>query len=68
MRRKAPGRRHGRAIMITKIASGEIEDEREAVKSAAVTLGRKDGKKRDENMKPERRSEIARKWPPKLDG
>jgi len=51
----------GRAVLIAKIATGEVEDEREALSSAAAELGRKGGKKRAENMTPERRAEIARK-------
>jgi general stress protein YciG len=48
--------------MIAKIATGEIKDERdEKLSSAAAELGRKGGKKRAENMTPERRAEIARK-------
>lgn len=50
----------GRAIQIAKIATGEIEDEREGLSSAAAQLGSKGGKKRAETMTPERRSEIAR--------
>jgi general stress protein YciG len=46
--------------MIAKIATGEIEDERE-LSSAAAELGRKGGTKRAENMSPERRAEIAKK-------
>ncbi len=46
--------------MIGRIATGEIEDER-PLSSAAAELGRKGGKKRAENMTPERRKEIARK-------
>lgn len=51
----------GRAVMVAKIATGEIEDEREELASAAAQLGRKGGKKRAENMTPERRKEIAKK-------
>lgn len=47
--------------MIGKIATGEIEDERQELASAAAQLGSKGGKKRAENMTPERRAEIARK-------
>ncbi|WP_206366292.1 hypothetical protein [Sphingomonas flavalba] len=48
--------------MIGKIATGEIEDERdEKLSSAAAELGRKGGKARAESMTPERRAEIARK-------
>ncbi len=68
---KRPADAIGRAIMVAKIATGEIEDER-ALSSAAAELGRKGGKKRAENMTPERRSEIARKaanlrWAAKAD-
>ena len=51
----------GRAVQIDKIATCEIEGERERLSSAAAELGRKGGKKRAENMTPERRAEIARK-------
>jgi acyl-CoA reductase-like NAD-dependent aldehyde dehydrogenase len=47
--------------MIGKIATGEIEDEVDAAKSAAAQLGSLGGKKRAANMTPERRAEIARK-------
>ena len=52
---KRPADAVSRAIMVAKIATGEIEDERELAE-----LGRKGGKKRAENMTPERRQEIAR--------
>lgn len=58
---KRPADAIGRAVMIGKIATGEIEDEREGLSSAAAELGRKGGKKRAEQLTPERRSEIARK-------
>jgi hypothetical protein len=58
---KRPADAIGLAVMIGKIATGEIEDEREELKSAAAQLGSKGGKKRAENMTPERRAEIARK-------
>jgi general stress protein YciG len=47
-------------VHIAKIATGEIEDEREGLSSAAAEMGRKGGQKRAENMTPERRAEIAR--------
>jgi hypothetical protein len=56
---KRPADAIGRAVMVARIATGEIEDERE-LSSAAAELGRKGGKKRAENMTPERRKEIAR--------
>lgn len=57
---KRPADAVSRAIMVAKIATGEIEDER-PLSSAAAELGRKGGKKRAENMSPERRKEIAKK-------
>ncbi len=51
----------GLAVMIGKIATGEIEDEREGLSGAAAQLGSKGGKKRAETMTPQRRSEVARK-------
>jgi hypothetical protein len=56
---KRPADAIGRAVLIGRIATGEVEDEREALSSAAAELGRKGGKKRAENMTPERRREIA---------
>lgn len=58
---KRPADAIGRAVQIAKIATGEVEDERDDVKSAAAQLGSLGGKKRAENMTPERRAEIARK-------
>ena len=57
---KRPADAIGLAVMIGKIATGEIEDTREAASSAAAQLGALGGKKRAENMAPERRSEIAK--------
>lgn len=57
---KRPADAIGRAVMIGKIATGEVEDERDVLSGAAAELGRKGGKKRAENMTPARRSEIAR--------
>ena len=58
---KRPADAIGRAVQIAKIATGEIEDERdEKLSSAAAELGRKGGKARAENMTPERRKEIAK--------
>lgn len=57
---KRPADAVSRAVMIGKIATGEIEDERE-LSSAAAELGRKGGKKRAATMEPGRRVEIARK-------
>ena len=57
---KRPADVIGAAVMVAKIATGEIE-ERAEPKSAAAELGSKGGKARAEKMSPERRAEIARK-------
>ena len=56
---KRPADAIGRAVHIAKIATGEVDDEREGVASAAAQLGALGGKKRAENMTATRRSEIA---------
>lgn len=59
---KRPADAIGLAVMIGKIATGEIEDQTDPLpRSAAAELGSLGGKKRAENMTPERRAEIARK-------
>lgn len=58
---KRPADAVGLAVMIGRIATGEIEDTADATKSAAAQLGSLGGKKRAANMTPERRAEIARK-------
>lgn len=58
---KRPADAIGLAVMVGKIATGEIEDKRdEKLSSAAAELGRAGGKKRAENMTSERRAEIAK--------
>ena len=57
---KRPADSIGLAVMVGKIATGEIGDTRDPIKSAAAELGSLGGKKRAENMTPERRSEIAK--------
>lgn len=57
---KRPADAIGRAIMVAKIATGEIEDTVE-LSNAAAEMGRKGGKKRAENMSAARRKEIAQK-------
>lgn len=57
---KGPADAIGRAVHIARIATGEIEDERD-VKSAAAQLGSLGGRTRAETIPPERRAEIARK-------
>lgn len=57
---KRPADAIGAAIRVARIATGEeVEDHPET--SAAAEMGRKGGKRRAENMTPERRAEIARK-------
>ena len=58
---KRPADAIARAVMVAKIATGEVEDEREELTSAAAQLGRKGGKARAEKLTPEQRKEIAKK-------
>lgn len=60
---KRPADVIGLAVMVGKIATGEIEDavEDDGKDKAAQALGSKGGKARAESMTPERRAEIARK-------
>ncbi len=57
---KRPADVIGAAVMVGKIATGEVVEVDEKP-SAAAELGRKGGKARAEKMSAERRSEIARK-------
>ena len=57
---KRPADAVGLAVMIGKIATGEIEDTRDDVSSAAAQMGKLGGKARAAAMSPERRAEIAR--------
>ena len=57
---KRPADAVGRSVHIAKIATGEIDDEREALSSAAAKLGRKGGKARAISVPKERRIEIAK--------
>jgi acyl-CoA reductase-like NAD-dependent aldehyde dehydrogenase len=60
---KRPGDVIGAAIKVARIATGEEEDTPpdDGKDPAAKALGAKGGRKRAENMTPERRKEIARK-------
>jgi hypothetical protein len=58
---KRPADAIGLAVMIGKIATGEIEDTRDDVASAAAQMGKLGGKARAANMTPERRKEIAQR-------
>lgn len=57
---KRPADAVGLAVMIGKIATGEVEDTREILSSAGAELGRKGGKARAASISGQRRSEIAR--------
>lgn len=64
---KRPADAIGLAVMIGKIATGEIEDEKEDMKSAAAQLGSKGVKAHARNLTSEQRSKIAsrmaiRRW------
>jgi hypothetical protein len=60
---KRPVDVNARAVMIAKIATGEIEDTTtdERKNAAAVALGRMGGKARAAGMSARKRKEIARK-------
>ena len=59
---KRPADAIGAAVMVAKIATGEIEEKPDDGKDkAAQALGRKGGKARASKLTPEQRSEIARK-------
>jgi hypothetical protein len=61
--KKRPADVIGAAVMIGKIATGEIEDltTDEGKNAAAVALGRMGGKARAEGLSAKRRKEIAKK-------
>lgn len=60
---KRPADVNQRAVMIAKIATGEIEDVTtdDGKNAAAVALGRMGGKARAKGMTAEQRAKIARK-------
>jgi len=62
---KRPADVIGNAIMVARIATGELEETIDSADDgknpAAKELGAKGGKARAERMTPERRAEIARK-------
>jgi hypothetical protein len=60
---KRPADANQRAVMIARIATGEIEDRvtDDGKNAAAVVLGRMGGKARAEGMSKKRRKEIAQK-------
>jgi len=58
---KRPADVIGAAIMVAKIATGEIEETKPAPKSAAAEMGAKGGNARAKKLTKEQRAEIARK-------
>ncbi len=60
---KRPADAVGAAVMVAKIATGEVEDELtdDGKNKAAVELGRKGGQARAEKLSAEHRQEIAQK-------
>ncbi len=58
---KRPADMIGNAVKIGRIATGEIEDEREAGASAAAQLGRLGGAARARTLTVDQRTEIAKK-------
>lgn len=58
---KRPADVIGAAVKVMRIATGEIEDERDATASAAAQLGKLGDAARAKALTPERRAEIARK-------
>ena len=58
---KRPADAIGLAVLIGKIATGEIEDQREAASSAAAQLGSLGGRARANALDPQRRRLIAQK-------
>lgn len=59
---KRPADAIARAIKVAKIATGEIEEDKDddGKDKAAQSLGRRGGKARAEKMTPARRAEIAK--------
>jgi hypothetical protein len=58
---KRPADVIGAAVKVMRIATGEIEDEREATASAAAQFGKLGGAARAKSLTPEQRTEIARR-------
>ena len=60
---KRPADAVGAAVMVAKIATGEVEDEApdDGKNKAAVELGRRGGQARAEKLSKKRRAEIAKK-------
>lgn len=57
---KRPADAIGLAVLVGRIATGEVEDSRDDVSVAAAQLGKRGGKARAASMAPNHRAEIAR--------
>jgi hypothetical protein len=58
---KRPADVTGAAVMVAKIATGEIEEEAQPKESAVAELGRRGGKARAPNLSKKKRREITKK-------
>lgn len=58
---KRPADTNARAVMVARIATGEIEETPEPIKSAAAELGSRGGKARAKALSGKKRKEIAQK-------
>ena len=58
---KRPADAVARAVMIGRIATGEIEDKKSGKDPAAVSMGAKGGAARAKSLTAKKRSEIAKK-------
>jgi hypothetical protein len=58
---KRPADVIGNAIMVAKIATGEVEDEKEVKSAGKVRSGHAGARARNEALTPDERSDIARK-------
>lgn len=58
---KRPADAIGLAVLVGKIATGEVEDERDDLESSAAQLGSKGGKARARSLNGSERSAIAKK-------
>jgi len=58
---KRPADTNALAVMIGRIATGEIEEPRDPVRSAAAELGSRGGKARAKALSKRKRKEIAQK-------
>lgn len=57
---KRPADVIGAAVMIARIATGEIEEDSEPATKAAAALGKRGGNARAASLTPEQRSQIAK--------